>query len=209
MKILLVDNYDSFVYNIVGLLRQCREEMDGIPEWDVVRNDRIPIGHMDGYDAIILSPGPGIPSEAGDMMRLIEQCAGSHPMLGVCLGCQAIAEYFGAGLCRLPLPRHGHRSRLEGIVAEDDLLGGMAGEEMLVGRYHSWVIDGNTIGEDSELMITSRDEEGNIMSVSHRRLPVYGVQFHPESINTPQGIRIVRRFLEIANKTALRATCPS
>ncbi|MDE6449626.1 MAG: hypothetical protein K2L41_06045, partial [Muribaculaceae bacterium] len=93
--------------------------------------------------------------------------------------------------------------------AADVLLGGRAGEALLVGRYHSWVIDGNTIGEDSELMITSRDEEGNIMSVSHRRLPVYGVQFHPESINTPQGIRIVRRFLEIANKTALRATCPS
>lgn len=201
MKILLVDNYDSFVYNIVGLLRQCREVMDGGGglEWDVVRNDEIPPGGMEGYDAVILSPGPGIPSEAGDMMRLIGRCVGTHAILGVCLGCQAIAEYFGAGLCRLPVPRHGHRSRLEGIATDDDLLGGLAGdEEMLVGRYHSWVIDGNTIGDDSELMITSRDEEGNIMSVSHRWLPVYGVQFHPESINTPQGIKIMQRFIGLS-----------
>lgn len=194
MKILLVDNYDSFVYNIVGLLQQCRRLMGDI-EWDIAMNDNIPIEHLNMYDAVILSPGPGLPAEAGDLMELIGLCVETHPVLGICLGCQAIAEYYGAKLSQLTMPRHGHVSQLCGIVPDDRLLGPYAGVGIQVGRYHSWVIDEPTVGKDSGLEITSRDEEGNVMSIAHSQRPVYGLQFHPESVNTPEGLSILLRFL--------------
>lgn len=198
MRILLIDNYDSFVYNIVGMLQQCRDtsSFDDL-EWDVIRNDLLPYDGLDYYDALILSPGPGIPSEAGEMMRIINQCAETHPILGICLGCQAIAEYFGASLCQLSKPLHGHCSELQHIDPDDKLIGEFTGGRWRVGRYHSWMIDRQSIPKGGALLITSCDENENIMSVRHRHLPIFGTQFHPESIITENGIRIIYNFLNL------------
>ena len=197
MKILVIDNYDSFVYNIIGLLERCRCDYPGL-EWDVVRSDVVSLCDAERYDAVILSPGPGIPSEAGRLMSLIRRCAASRPVLGICLGCQAIAEVFGCQLRRLGLPRHGHRTTLTDVDAADPVVGFCAdGRSGVVGRYHSWVIDELSMGDDVPLIISSRDEDGNIMSIRHRTLPVYGLQFHPESIMTTCGDRMLHNFLEI------------
>ena len=196
MKILLIDNYDSFVYNIVGLLQRCRRDLPHL-EWDVVKNDEISPCQTAAYDAIILSPGPGIPSEAGNLLHVINHCASTHPILGVCLGCQAIAESFGGSLRRLDAPRHGHSSTLLQVDPSDPIVGFCGQSPTDVGRYHSWVIDESSF---RELIITSRDEEGNIMSVRHRTLPVFGLQFHPESIITTDGLQMLRNFLSLVAK---------
>ena len=197
MKILLIDNYDSFVYNIVGLLQRCRQEFPDL-EWKVVRNDAVSPDDADGFDAIMLSPGPGVPSEAGLLLSLIRQCASTRPMLGVCLGCQAIAEAFGCRLRRLDMPRHGHSSILRDVDPEDSVVGFCSEERGVVGRYHSWVIDETSLRKDIPLIISSRDEDGNVMSIRHRFLPVFGLQFHPESIITDCGLRMIKNFLALS-----------
>ena len=197
MKILLIDNYDSFVYNIVGLLQRCRCEYPDL-EWDVVMNDEVSPCDAERYDAIILSPGPGLPSESGRLSEMIRHCAATHPMLGVCLGCQAIAEVFGSSLRQLDMPRHGHGSILRDVDADDPIVGFCNDGNGIVGRYHSWVIDESSLNRDVPMVISSRDEEGNIMSVRHRSLPIFGVQFHPESIITNCGERMLKNFLALS-----------
>lgn len=196
MKILLIDNYDSFVYNIVGLLQRCRRTYKEL-KWEIAMNDCIPFDNLSDYDAVILSPGPGIPSEAGKLMTLLRECHSTHPTLGICLGCQAIAEFFGASLCCLTLPYHGHCSELRNINKDDDLVGFYHDTDAKVGRYHSWVIDDRSINKDSALIVTSRDEDDNIMSIRHRHLPLYGVQFHPESIISEGGEQLLLNFITL------------
>lgn len=203
VKILLIDNYDSFVYNIVGLLQKCRQGCKGL-EWDVVRNDCVPLDRLSLYDAIILSPGPGVPSEAGQMMALLRRCVATHPVLGICLGCQAIAETFGAALRCLPLPRHGHCTELREVDKDDEMVGFYHHGSGSVARYHSWVIDEASLPEDSPLIVSSRDEEGHIMSFRHRELPLFGVQFHPESAISVGGEQLLRNFITLTRRSEER-----
>lgn len=200
MRLLIIDNHDSFVYNIIGLLRCFRDSRLNL-SWDVRKNDEIPLDSIDTYDALIISPGPGLPSEAGSLMTAIERSVYSRPILGICLGCQAIAEYFGGSLSHLGHPAHGHLSRLKAIDSSDPLIGEIGGgDDIRVGRYHSWVVSKETL--PSDLAVSSQDEDGNIMSLRHVSLPVFGLQFHPESIISSHGVEIMNRFLEIVRETA-------
>ena len=188
-KILVIDNYDSFVYNIVQIL--CEDK--SAPQVDVVRNTDIPFDTLCSYDGIVLSPGPSVPSQAGELNRAIAcVLANRQPVLGICLGHQALAEAFGAKLQQMPAPLHGHRSTLRIIDSDDLLFRGMTSAK--VGRYHSWVV----AHEDfpPQLRISSLDESGLIMSFYHPTLPVHGVQFHPESIITERGEEMIRRWIE-------------
>ncbi|MCM1450072.1 MAG: aminodeoxychorismate/anthranilate synthase component II [Clostridiales bacterium] len=185
MRLLILDNYDSFTYNIVHAVRQLGVDPD------VVRNDKITLPEVECYDKIIISPGPGIPSEAGILPRLLKEYARSKPILGVCLGHQAIGENFGATLVNLDDVYHGIQTPVH-VCAPDYILDGM-GETFLVGRYHSWAVSPENLPQ--ELMVTSVDDSGAIMSMCHRSLDVHGVQFHPESLLTPDGIRIISNFL--------------
>lgn len=208
MKILLIDNYDSFVYNIVGLLQKCSRIFPDLA-WDVKRNDSVIASDTDSYDGIILSPGPGLPSEAGRLLDIIRYAAGRRPILGICLGCQAIAEHYGAKLRQLKSPRHGHCSQLNIIDDKDPVMGFLKkthenNKHGMVGRYHSWVIDDESIPPTTPLCITSHDEEGHIMSIRHTELPIFGLQFHPESIISTDGPRILSNFLRILTVDSLK-----
>ncbi len=186
-KVLVVNNYDSFVYNLTQILSEA-----GVL-YDVVLNDALPWESLEEYDKILLSPGPGIPEEAGDLLRLIERVHKTHAVLGVCLGHQAIGQFFDATVKQLQHPRHGHASPIRILCQEDVLYKGID-QRTIVGRYHSWVLD--TVGFPSCLQVTAVDEEDNIMSFTHRSLPLYGVQFHPESIISQQGQRLVENWLK-------------
>lgn len=186
-KILVVNNYDSFVHNILQLLREeCPQT-----EITLCLNDRIPFADLDSYQGLLLSPGPGTPGEANQLCALVEKCLSTHPMLGICLGHQAIAQVLGAKLRLLDHPLHGHKSVLRIIDRQDPLLSGLA-QPVTVGRYHSWVVDRNGLPE--ELVASSLDEDGEIMSFHHRRLPIHGLQFHPESHLSNYGRDIIRRW---------------
>lgn len=186
MKIFVFDNYDSFTYNLVQLLR----EISGT-EIDVARNDKINLDDIEKYDKIVLSPGPGIPSEAGLLLDLIKRYAPSKSILGVCLGHQAICESFGARLENLQYVHHGLAEKV--FVKKDDLLFDGLEKEITVGRYHSWIVSNNNLPDCLE--VTSEDKDGQIMSVRHKIYDVRGVQFHPESVLTPDGRRIIRNWL--------------
>ena len=194
MKILVFDNYDSFTYNLVHLV----EKIIG-QQVDVFRNDRIPLEEVAAYDKIILSPGPGIPSEAGMLLPLIKQFAASKSILGVCLGHQAIGEAFGGRLVNLSKVYHGVASPVH-IVQNDsrattshaDLFAGLS-DGFMAGRYHSWVIDPGCFPDSLE--VTATDASGNIMALRHKTYDLLGVQFHPESVLTPDGERIMRNWL--------------
>lgn len=186
MKILIFDNYDSFTYNLVHLVKQL-----GYTDVDVVRNDKIALEEISQYDKIILSPGPGIPSEAGLLLPLIKQYAATKPILGVCLGHQAIGEAFGANLVNLEDVYHGITTNTK-IVAEDYIFANLD-KDIEVGRYHSWIVDSKDLPECFD--ITAIDNDGQIMAMKHREYDVHGVQFHPESVLTPQGSLIVQNFL--------------
>lgn len=186
-NILVIDNYDSFVYNLVQLLR----EHEGCT-FDVVYNDQIDFQNLYRYDKLLLSPGAGIPEKAGQLLQLIEQCYRTHSILGVCLGHQAIAQYFGAQLQQIPYPKHGHASRLHTVDATDVLLQNMPAD-FIVGRYHSWTILPESMPD--VLRISSLDEDGNIMSYYHATLPIHGFQFHPESIITENGKRLLHNWI--------------
>lgn len=188
MNILLIDNRDSFVYNVKALIEQCNVA-DRV---DVVPNDKIDFGSLNNYSGIVLSPGPGIPSEAAMMPKVIEHCENSHSILGICLGHQAIAEHFGAKLHNLPHPLHGKQGKLNVIKSGDILLGGLSSRET-IGHYHSWVVDWEELPECIE--VTATDNENNIMSFSHKSKPLYGLQFHPESFMTSCGKKIVQNWL--------------
>lgn len=179
-RVLVVDNDDSFVYNIVEILRSMCHV--------TVVNHR-EVKSMDGFDALLLSPGAGLPSDYPMTMKLLQTAVGRCPILGVCLGHQAIAQHFGASLMQLPHPKHAHRSVL--IKGEDAILESVTA----VGRYHSWVVSPDTL--PNELMVTSRDEDGNIMSLRHVTLQIYGVQFHPESIITDGGADMFAAWLRL------------
>lgn len=187
LKILLFDNYDSFTYNLVHTIKSL-----GYENVDVYRNDKIELSQINQYDKIILSPGPGIPSEAGLMMQLIQEYAYKKSILGVCLGHQAIAEAFGGKLENIPLVFHGVQTPIN-IVGEDYLFSGLP-KEIHAGRYHSWIVSSDDFPADLE--ITAIDEAGDIMALKHKKLDLHGVQFHPESILTPDGVHIIQNFLE-------------
>ncbi|MDR3252902.1 MAG: aminodeoxychorismate/anthranilate synthase component II [Tannerella sp.] len=186
MKILLFDNYDSFTYNLRHILLELGADVD------VFRNDRIALDDVEGYDKIVLSPGPGIPSEAGLLLPLIERYAPTKSILGVCLGEQAIGEAFGARLLNLPYVHHGICSDIR-TVAYDPLFEGLS-PGFRAGRYHSWVVSKEDLPDCLE--VTAVDAgEGMIMALHHRTYDVRGIQFHPESILTPQGKRIMENWL--------------
>ena len=186
MKILVFDNYDSFTYNLVHLVEKITSQ-----KVTVVRNDQIALEDVDGYDKIILSPGPGIPSEAGLLLPLIKQYASIKPILGVCLGHQAIGEAFGANLENLSTVYHGVATPIN-IDNTNYLFAGLA-DSIEVGRYHSWVISNKNL--PSELKVTATDENGLIMAIEHESYDVCGVQFHPESVLTPSGEAIIKNWL--------------
>ena len=185
MKSVIIDNYDSFTYNLRHIVNELGVDVD------VLRNDAFDIESIAQYDKIILSPGPGIPREAGLMPAVIHRYSGEKPILGVCLGHQAIGEAFGAKLINLSEVFHGVQTPVE-IIGNDSIFNGL-GHEILVGRYHSRVVDANRLPECLEITATSR--EGLIMALRHKTYDIHGIQFHPESVLTPQGKRIIANFL--------------
>lgn len=186
-SIVIIDNYDSFTYNIVNALR-----LLGV-EPTVVRNDKVNLDNLQQFDKIILSPGPGIPSEAGLMPAVIERYASSKPILGICLGHQALAEHFGARLINLPKVYHGLKLPLSVTSPKTDYLFDGLPERFDVGRYHSWAVDPQSVPDCLE--VTAVDDDGNIMALRHKELDIRGVQFHPESIMTDLGQQIFKNWL--------------
>jgi anthranilate synthase component 2 len=191
MKILVFDNYDSFTYNLVHLVKKIVKD-----QLDVYRNDQIPLEKVKEYDKIILSPGPGIPKEAGLLLPLIKEYASTKSILGVCLGHQAIGEAFGGSLINLSTVYHGVSTPVKIVKheAKHDLFEGLP-DEFEVGRYHSWIVSEKDFPK--ELDITAIDENGYIMAMQHKTYDVQGVQFHPESVLTPDGETILRNWLTV------------
>jgi anthranilate synthase component 2 len=187
MKILVFDNYDSFTYNLVQIIKE-----QSNASVDVFRNDEIPLEDVKAYDKILLSPGPGIPSESGSLIPLIQAYASTKSILGVCLGQQAIAEAFGGSLTNLSKVYHGIATPVE-LIGDSVLFEGLP-KTFHVGRYHSWVVNENDL--PAELKITSKDADGYIMSLEHTTYDVKGVQYHPESVLTPEGARIIGNWLK-------------
>jgi len=185
MKVIIIDNYDSFTYNLSHLLKELGAEVS------VVRNDQFTMEQLEPFDKIILSPGPGIPSEAGLLLDVIKTYAGRKPILGVCLGHQAIGESFGASLENLSQVFHGVATPCT-VTLPDYLFDGLP-DTFEVGRYHSWVVAEE--GLPACLQVTSRSPEGHIMSLRHSDYDVRGIQYHPESILTPNGKAILTNWL--------------
>ncbi len=186
ISILVFDNYDSFTYNLVHAVKKL-----GFSNVEVHRNDQISLEEIARFDKIILSPGPGVPSESGILLDVIKTYAPTKPILGVCLGEQAIAEAFGGTLINLPNVHHGVSSEVD--IIEDDILFNGLDKKLEVGRYHSWAVQKESLPEC--LKITAVDEEGMIMALAHREYDVRGVQFHPESVLTPKGEEMLKNWL--------------
>jgi len=193
MKILIIDNYDSFTYNLVQYVKELTDA-----QVDVYRNDAISLAGIGAYDSVIFSPGPGLPEQAGIMIDAIKQYAPHKKMLGVCLGHQAIGMAFGAQLQNLKKVYHGVQTPVQITDTKDPVFKNIA-PETEVGRYHSWVIDPKTLSP--ELKVTARSEDGQIMAIKHKKYPVWGLQFHPESIMTEEGKKMIQNFLEMDEKT--------
>ena len=191
MKILVLDNYDSFVYNLVQYIEEIMGEAV-----TVRRNDAISLAEVDAFDTIILSPGPGIPEEAGIMLDVIKTYASSKKIFGVCLGQQAIGEAFGASLTNLDFPYHGLETPIQIIDNQDVIFQNMP-SEINVGRYHSWVVAKENLPDCFQ--VSAVDKEGNIMALRHKTYDVSGVQFHPESIMTAHGKQMLRNVLAVKN----------
>ena len=185
-KVLVIDNYDSFTYNLVHYLQDLDCEVS------VRRNDKLELGEISGFDKILLSPGPGIPEEAGMLKEIIAHYARSKSILGVCLGQQAIAEVFGGRLVNLDKVYHGVSTSIERVGEDEALYRGLP-RRLEVGRYHSWVVSNDL---PDVLEVTSVDSSGEIMSLKHRDLDVRAVQYHPESILTPHGKTILKNWVE-------------
>ena len=185
MKIVIIDNYDSFTYNLAHLVKELGVEVT------VYRNDQFELPQLEEFDKIILSPGPGIPSEAGLLLDVIRTYAGKKPMLGVCLGHQAIGEAFGAKLTNLSDVFHGVAT--EGTqFGKDPIFAGLP-KRIVMGRYHSWVVSKEGLPECLE--ITAESDEGQIMALRHKTLDIHGIQFHPESVLTPEGKTMIGNWL--------------
>lgn len=186
-KIVIIDNYDSFTYNLSHLVKELGAEVT------VVRNDEFEMAELEKFDKIILSPGPGIPSEAGLLLDVIREYAGKKPILGVCLGHQAIGEAFGGKLTNLSDVFHGVAT--EGTQLGNDIIFRGLPERITMGRYHSWVVDRD--GFPGCLEVTALSDEGQIMALRHRELEIHGIQFHPESVLTPDGRTMLSNFLSL------------
>lgn len=185
MKIVIIDNYDSFTYNLSHLVKELGAEVT------VYRNDQFELSQLEAFDKIILSPGPGIPSEAGLLLDVIKTYAGKKPMLGVCLGHQAIGEVFGGKLTNLVDVYHGVQT--EGTQLGNDYIFEGLPKRIAMGRYHSWVVDKD--GFPDVLEITATSDEGQIMGLKHKEYDIHGIQFHPESVLTPDGRTMIGNWL--------------
>ena len=185
MKVVIIDNYDSFTYNLSHLVKELGAEVA------VVRNDQFRLEDLEQYSKIILSPGPGIPSEAGLLLDVIRTYAGRKPILGVCLGHQAIGEVFGAKLENLSDVFHGVATPCH-IIADDPIFSGIS-RDITIGRYHSWVVSRESLPDCLE--ITAVSDEGQIMALRHRELNIRGIQFHPESVLTPDGKKMLQNWM--------------
>lgn len=188
-NIIIIDNYDSFTYNLVHVVN----EVSSHPI-TVMRNDEVDYALLEACTHVILSPGPGIPDEAGDLKGIIKTYSNSKKMLGVCLGHQAIAEVFGAQLYNLPKVFHGKKTAIHQTDVKSPLFREVDAL-FFAGRYHSWAIDRSS--DTSAFDITAIDDDGEIMALQHKTMEVYGVQFHPESIMTDQGKVILKNFIEL------------
>ena len=184
--LVLIDNYDSFTYNLVHYFETLRVKVS------VLRNDEFDIDELELFDYIVLSPGPGLPKEAGLLLDVIKTYASSKKILGICLGLQAIVEAFGGSLKNLPSVYHGVSSELKNIDGNDVLFRSIP-QPIEVGRYHSWVANLNDFPDC--LKVTAFDQEGNIMAIRHQSLDIAAVQFHPESILTPNGLQMLKNWL--------------
>lgn len=187
MRIVIIDNYDSFTYNLAHLVRELGAEVT------VLRNDQFELSALEAFDKIILSPGPGIPEEAGLLLDVIRTYAGKKPILGVCLGHQAIGLVFGGTLKNLSEVYHGVATPVR-ITGDEALFAGLD-ETIEVGRYHSWVVDTENL--PACLKVTSVSDEGFIMSLRHKEMDVRGIQYHPESVLTPNGKAIIQNWINI------------
>ncbi|HEY3429733.1 MAG TPA: aminodeoxychorismate/anthranilate synthase component II [Cyclobacteriaceae bacterium] len=187
MKILLLDNYDSFTYNLAHIIRQLHYD------YEVHRNDKITLEEVKRFDKILLSPGPGIPDEAGIMKDVIRELGPSKSILGVCLGHQGIAEVYGGSLYNIPKVLHGVTSTAK-VLDNDEKLFRNLPDKFQVTHYHSWVVLPTSL--PSDLKVTAENEEGLIMGIRHTRHDVRGVQFHPESIMTPEGPKIIENWIK-------------
>jgi anthranilate synthase component II len=185
-KLLILDNYDSFTYNLVHLVEKVSDVA-----FDVYRNDKIKIDDIHAYSRILLSPGPGLPKDAGIMPELLKKYSSEKSILGICLGMQAIGETFGSKLKNLETVYHGLATPIE--IISDDILFKECPKQFTVGRYHSWVLDTHNLPND--LIVTARDDKNNIMAVKHKHLDVRGVQFHPESVLSEFGGQIIGSWL--------------
>ncbi|MCH3882840.1 MULTISPECIES: anthranilate synthase component II [Tenacibaculum] len=188
MKILILDNYDSFTYNLVHMVEKITNKMP-----DVYRNDEISIEGVGTYDLIMLSPGPGIPDEAGILKDVIKTYAGKKPIFGVCLGLQAITEVFGGKIINLDDVFHGVATEMK-ITDTTATIFKDVPETFLAARYHSW--SATDEGFPADLIVTARDEDGGIQAIEHKSFPISAVQFHPESILTEVGEQLVKNFIE-------------
>lgn len=186
-RVVIIDNYDSFTYNLAHLVKQLGAKVE------VFRNDQFTLNQLERFTKIILSPGPGIPEEAGLLMDVIRTYAGRKPMLGVCLGHQAIAEVFGGKLVNLKEVYHGIAT--EGTQFGNDPIFGGLPKRIVMGRYHSWVVD--RAGFPDCLEVTAMSDDGQIMALRHRNYNIHGIQFHPESVLTPEGATIVKNWLQL------------
>lgn len=191
MEILLIDNYDSFTYNLVHMLKAAREDLSII----VKRNDQVTLSEAAQFSKIILSPGPGIPCEAGVLPDVVRELGPTKTIVGVCLGHQCIGEVYGAKLKNIDAPIHGKTTPIRRIQGDDPILLGLP-DTVSVGRYHSWVVDRDGF-PDETLEITAVDAVGEIMALRHREYRVFGVQFHPESILTPDGKKMIENMVEL------------
>lgn len=188
--ILVIDNYDSFTYNLVHLLQELKED------YVVVRNDKFNLDDVEKYDRILLSPGPGIPEEAGLLMDVIKRYSPTKSILGICLGQQAIAEVFGAKLYNMPKPLHGVATSIQVTDPTEQLFNEFPTDSK-IGRYHSWAVDPQTLTED--LKVTAVDPNGVIMALTHTKYDVKGMQFHPESILTDNGKTLIANWINGSN----------
>ncbi len=186
-KVVVIDNYDSFTYNLVHALNQITGS-----KVDVFRNDKIEIEDLEKYTHVVLSPGPGIPDEAGKLKEIIKSLAARKKILGVCLGHQAIAEVFGAELINIKKVYHGVATRIK-ILDKEDYLFRNIPDDFEGGRYHSWIVSDENL--PSELKVTARAEDGEIMGMSHTEHDIKGVQFHPESILTKCGMDLLTNWV--------------
>ncbi len=186
MRIVIIDNYDSFTYNLAHAVRQLGADVT------VYRNDRFTVSQLESFDKILLSPGPGIPSEAGLLLQVINAYAGRKSMLGVCLGHQAIGEVFGARLVNLPEVYHGVAT--EGTQFGNDPIFRGLPSRLMMGRYHSWVVDRAQFPDCLE--VTAVSDDGCIMGLKHKHYDIHGIQFHPESVLTPDGLCILQNWIE-------------